>query len=352
MHPYKSFPAQQFWSHAVSRNFDAKELANVPVPLIKKSDRIVSAGSCFAANLIPYLENYGFTYLRTEYTSPVYTAVPAENMSYGKFSAGYGNIYTARQMLQLLRRCLGYFSPQEDRWVYHDRIIDPFRPGLRYYALSEKEFDLLTSAHLAATAKAFSMADVFIFTLGLTEAWISTLDGAVFPACPGTVAGSYDASRHAFINFSVDDIISDLEQVMALLREWNPSTRVILTVSPVPLVATAEQKHVLTATVFSKSVLRVAAEYVCQKQENMFYFPAYEIITGPQAPHDFFEQDRRTVSPKAVDTVMEAFLSLCEAGSTVSNQKIHQQINIAQKLSQTLTDIECEEAAQNRIIPD
>ena len=54
----------------------------------------------------------------------------------------------------------------------------------------------------------------------------------------------------------------------------------ILTVSPVPLVATAAGKHVLVATTYSKSVLRVACEEVCQKAADVMYFPSYEIITG------------------------------------------------------------------------
>ncbi|MFT4730288.1 MAG: hypothetical protein ACI9UN_004811 [Granulosicoccus sp.] len=42
-------------------------------------------------------------------------------------------------------------------------------------------------------------ADVFIFTIGLTETW-RNLNGDIFPACPGTLIGKFDESKHFFHN--------------------------------------------------------------------------------------------------------------------------------------------------------
>ena len=68
-----------------------------------------------------------------------------------------------------------------------------------------------------------------------------------------------------------------------------------------PLVATATDSHVVVATTRSKAILRVAAGEVADARANVYYFPAYEIVSGPQAPHDFFEPDRREVSSRAVE---------------------------------------------------
>ena len=347
-HPYKSFPPRQFWSRSVSSGFSAGDVGTYPLPLVERKDRIVTAGSCFAANLVPYLEGAGLTYLKTEFTNPIFGKVPPESLSYGKFSAGYGNIYTTRQLYQLLLRACGAFTPAEDRWRVGPRLVDPFRPGLTYAARSDREFDEISRRHLRAVRKAFSECSVFIFTLGLTEAWYSKLDGAVFPACPGTIAGAYDPDRHGFVNFTVQDVTDDLGKFVARLRSINPGVRIILTVSPVPLVATAEQAHVLAATTYSKSVLRVAAETAARTFDNIFYFPSYEIVTGPQAPEDFFESDRRDVSRKAVEVVMGAFLSACER-----NVRIPEPVGatspdaaIPEQLSSRLAAIECEEGAQ------
>lgn len=347
-HPYETYPPRQFWSKAVSRNFCPDDVVTVQSPLLKKTDQIASAGSCFAANIIPYLKKVGFDYLKTEYTHFIFDDIPPENMAYGTFSAGYGNIYTTRQLYQLLLRCLKQFSPQEDRWITNKGVIDPFRPGLKYHALSEKEHELMLGSHLKATLEAFSTCTVFIFTLGLTEAWVSTLDGAVFPVCPGTINGVFDPTRHAFVNFTLDEVYHDLKNFILLLRETNPEVKIILTVSPVPLVATATPRHVLSATTYSKSVLRVAAEQACLEFDYVHYFPAYEIATGPQAPFEFFEKDRRTVTKEAIDTIMAAFLAHCETDQLSPSEDTHQQkpeaVNLV-SVSQNIADAECEEAA-------
>jgi hypothetical protein len=59
-------------------------------------------------------------------------------------------------------------------------------------------------------------ADVFIFTLGLTETWISAIDGAAFSAPPGYGAGECDPNRHLFHNSDVSENITHLERFLEL----------------------------------------------------------------------------------------------------------------------------------------
>ncbi len=342
--PYDAAPDVAFWSRSVAKNWAPQNL--ISSSLLGPTDLIASAGSCFAANIIPYLEDAGYNYLKTERTPDLFS-VPPENFSYEKFSASYGNIYTVRQLLQLLLRATSRFEPEECFWENDGNFIDPFRPGLRYRARSLVELKKLTQQHLACVRRVFVEADVFIFTLGLTEAWLSTVDGAVFPACPGTIAGSFDSSKHEFHNFTVDEIISDLARFVKETRTLNPDLRIILTVSPVPLVATASGKHVLEANTYSKSVLRVAAAQIASTHSNITYFPAYEIITGPQAPHEFFGPDRRTVSQRGIEEVMKTFLSECD-GRMVSS--FREKENSSQQLSRMLSRAECEELMSDKAV--
>ena len=307
--PYKNQPNKSFWSRSISRNFNATELVTYDSSdsLFKEGDKVVSAGSCFASNLIPWIEKEGLEYLRTEEIPLPFQHLP-ENLGYRNFSAAYGNIYTARHLRQLYEQAMGMRIPIEDRWHIDGKVIDPFRPGLAYPAESDAEFDLVKKSHLRAVREAFHSATVFVFTLGLTEAWQSKLDGSVFPACPGTISGHFDQSQHEFKNFEVQEIIDDLAIFINQLRVVNPNVRFIVTVSPVPLVATATDSHVLLASTYSKSVLRVAAEKISKEIEGVTYFPAYEIVTGPQAPFEYFERDRRNVSEAAVAEVMQSLL--------------------------------------------
>jgi hypothetical protein len=322
MHPYKTASPRSFWSKSVARNFNATQLCSFEAPLLRRGDKVVSAGSCFATNIVPFLERHGFHYIRTEERHRIFKSIPAESLGYPNFSAGYGNVYTPRQLLQLVRRCKEKFSPIEDRWLTDRGVVDPFRPGLRYPAASEREFELLRAQHFRAVLDAFRQCDVFILTLGLTECWTSKIDGAVFPACPGTVGGTFDSARHEFYNFSVHEVVNDLIAFASDLRSLAQSPRMILTVSPVPLVATATGDHVLLASTYSKSVLRVAAQEFCKLVSFASYFPSYEIVTGPQAPSSYLNDDRREVSSEAVEAVMSVFLAHCESGDFATGPQV------------------------------
>ena len=345
--PYIGLPPRSLWSRGVTRRFDSSDVGTYESPLLRPDDRVTSIGSCFASNLVPYIESAGLEYIRTE-APPEQVAMLPENLGYRDFSAAYGNVYTTRQMRQLVARATGAFNPAEDRWYEKGLVIDPFRPGLAYPASSDVEFDLITAAHLAATHEALARATVIVLTLGLTEAWESARDGAVFPTCPGTVAGSFDPSQHLFRNFTAREVVDDLEALIDMTRRINTGARFIVTVSPVPLVATATGLHVLEATTYSKAVLRVAATELTQSREGVAYFPAYELVTGPQAPEGFFEDDRRTVTREAVDEVMNALLI---SSRIASSQRAAEDVASEQRAPLTATEIgrriaeaECDEA--------
>jgi len=309
--PYSNLPDTAFWRRSVAGPV-AHEVDPVgPVPFqIAATDKVMSAGSCFAQHMTRYMRKCGLDPLVTEPAHPLLSPQQAERWNYGTFTARYGNIYVARQLLQLLRRAYGRFSPHEDLWYQPDgSLLDPFRPEIQPGGFaSQVEFDRDRSQHFSALRRGFETCDVFVFTLGLTEAWISRCDGAVFPLCPGTAGGCFDPDQHVFHNFSVDETLGDMNSFLAELRQVNPKVRVILTVSPVPLIATASGRHVLQATTYSKSVLRVAAERLMSQHRDLFYFPSYEVITGPQARGAYLADDLRSVRENGVAHVMRLFM--------------------------------------------
>ena len=105
-HPYRHAEDRAFWSRSVATGFDAGAVPDEPPFRFISSDRFMSAGSCFAANIRRYLEAWGFEYTVTERAHPLWPEA-SETAYYEAFSARYGNIYTARQMHQMLQRVLG-----------------------------------------------------------------------------------------------------------------------------------------------------------------------------------------------------------------------------------------------------
>ena len=308
--PYRSQPPRAFWRRTISG-----------VPPLQVGDwyekrfsldgaKIATAGSCFAQHIGRRLRRYGFDYLDAEPAPALLDPQDHQAYGYGVFSGRYGNIYTTRQFLQLIRRATGAFAPAEDWWIRGDGIADPFRPVIEPEPYgSVAEMRSARQDHLARVATLFADADVFVFTLGLTEAWLSREDGAVYPLCPGTVAGSFDETRHGFANFTVSEVRADLEDAIAILRGFNPRMRFLLTVSPVPLMATATQDQVAVATAYSKAVLRAVAGEMVAAHPDIDYFPSFEIVTSRFMPGSFFEADAREVAEPAVDHVMSFFFA-------------------------------------------
>jgi hypothetical protein len=168
--------------------------------------------------------------------------------------------------------------------------------------------------------RAIQELDILVFTFGLTEVWINRADGTAYPLCPGVCGGTFDPQQHVFVNLTAADVVADMTAAIALLREVNPAARVILTVSPVPLIATAENRHVQVSTTYSKSVLRVAAEELTKSLPNVHYFPSYEVITGNFARGCYFADDLRSVREEGVRHVMSLFFKHATDGSVVFAQ--------------------------------
>ena len=311
-HPYKGLPDRQFWKkEAGLSNPEALDPVAPAGFRISGKDRVVTAGSCFAQHVARALTQAGFRHHVTERAHPIIPKKLAEAHNYGMFSARYGNVYTARQLRQLINRAYGAFTPRAEVWPAEtgQGVVDPFRPQIQpggFLDASELAVDL--RQHLAAARQAFEEMDVFIFTLGLTEAWVDRRDGAVFPLAPGVAGGAYPNAEVAFCNFDEAAVYEDLLAALRFLRMRRPNLRIVLTVSPVPLNATFEDRHVLLSTTWSKAVLRLAAEKCCNAIPNCYYFPSYEIITSPHVSGQYYASDRREVTANGVAHVMRLFL--------------------------------------------
>ena len=310
-HPYIGLPDYQFWKKekAIGHPELFDPITSVSFK-IHKRDPIVTAGSCFAQHVARHLVNYGFNHLITERAHPGFPDELADQFNYGIYTARYGNIYTARQLKQLLQRAYLEFIPIESHWNNRNgRIIDPFRPYIQnngFISVAELEYD--RSIHFEAIREAIEELSVFVFTLGLTEAWIDRRDDAIYPVAPGVAGGLYDPNKYECKNFDVISVQEDIQWCINFIRNKNPDAKFILTISPVPLNATAINRHVYISTSYSKSVLRVAVEPICNDNNHCDYFPSFEIITSPYVRGQYYGEDCRLITEYGVNHVMKLFL--------------------------------------------
>jgi hypothetical protein len=354
-HPYKSAPHQTLWRRSVAdpEPRDVDPVVNFGIK-IDRDTKVATAGSCFAQHIARYLQKSGYNYYVAEPGHPVLPEKVRAANNYGLFSARFGNIYTARQLLQLIERAYGLFRPVEDCWrIQDDVFLDPFRPSAQPGGfISETEMRVDREQHLACVRQMFENLDVFVFTLGLTECWVSRGDGAVFPVCPGVKGGEFKKSHHVFANETVEDVVAEMSSFLMHLARVNPRAQVILTLSPVPLAATARRnQHVLTATTYSKSVLRVATEMLTSRFRHVHYFPSYEIITGPFSRGAYYADDFRNVVEAGVSHVMRLFMKHA-TGEVTQPAATGEQVSAKaaasddhRALATKLVEVECDEAA-------
>lgn len=314
--PYRNLPDHQFWRRGVAgvERFQFDPVVSTRFAIAPDA-RVATAGSCFAQHISNRLSRIGFNYFVPEDGSHLPDAERAE-LNYGVFSCRYGNIYTTRQLLQLFQACFEGRGVAEDAWRRDDgRYVDALRPQIDPAGFDSPEaVKAERRVHLDHVGRMFRECDVFVFTLGLTECWRSRMDGTVYPLAPGVSGGSYDPARHEFVNLDIHDVLDDLDRFLAGLFSVNPGVKVVLTVSPVPLIATYEPRNALVATTYSKSVLRVAAEAMYRRHDRVEYFPSYEIITGNYTDSVYYERDYRGINAVGVNHAMGCFLRHFTAG--------------------------------------
>jgi hypothetical protein len=154
--------------------------------------------------------------------------------------------------------------------------------------------------------------------LGMVVADFLAADGVVVPVAPGVVTSAVAMEGFGFVNFESEEVLADMRAFLWLLKSVNPKVKVVLTVSPVPLVATFENRSVVASTVYSKSVLRTVAGKLDAEFAWVNYFASYEVITAGPNASQYFGPDRRNVTQEGVAHVMRLFMQHFASPSTQS----------------------------------
>lgn len=263
--------------------------------LLDKTTPIGSAGSCFAVEIAWYLQDNGYNYVISE-------AEPDPRRR-SEQSARWGIVFNTPSFRQLAEKAFGVRAlPRLAEYHPDGYWQDPFRENVAYASLEALEAD--RDAHVAACRRALEGCRVFVVTLGLNECWEHVADGSVVSRNPKTPA-HYALFRHRVL--SVAENIGHLQAFLDVLRAHNPDVQLIVSVSPVPFMATGlgATRHVVVANAHSKAVLRVAADEFVAANEGVHYFPSYEMVA--HCLRDPWAADQRHVNPEAVARIMQLF---------------------------------------------
>lgn len=219
--PYQNLPDTAFWRSGVCGVSPQNMLGIYQKKWeISSGQNVATAGSCFAQHISRYMRRKGFSVMDTELAPSMISEEEQENYGYGLYSARFGNIYTVHQLLQLAKESFSVKVPEKIAWEKDGRFYDALRPAIQPGGFQSQE-DLYASRvrHISCVRKMFLDSDVFVFTLGLTEAWLHKASNTVFPTAPETIAGQFDPQVYEFKNFNFFEIVSAFEELMSLLKQ-------------------------------------------------------------------------------------------------------------------------------------
>ena len=344
--PYSELPESSFWRTGVAQE-DPRQIKFLYHKKfnISAQDKIATAGSCFAQHISRHLQSNGYKVLDLEPPPRGLSRDFCQKHGFSMYSARYGNIYTVKQLLQLAQEVAGDRKPQNWIWERNGKFYDALRPNIEPEGFDSIEETVENRQHhISRVKKLFKKLDLFIFTLGLTEMWSHKRSGTIYPTAPGVIAGKFDENIYEFKNANHEEIVSDFKKFESVIRKLRKgeSFKILLTVSPVPLTATASKNHILVANTCSKSILRSVASEL-STSSNIDYFPSYEIVTNPRNISLAYEENLRSVKDETIETVMKHFFA---QHPVLKKRKtsLHYKSKATPNITPQKEDIQCEEA--------
>ena len=246
-------------------------------PFLETTDSVFALGSCFARELLRYLTRAGVASKRLWIPS------------------GLNNTFAI----------LDFFS-----WC---ATGEETGKGFRYDRLESGEIrEWKPETERQGYAAAFAEAGAFVFTFGLAEVWEDRETGGVF--WRGVPEEVFDSGRHVFRLSTVEENAANIRRIVELVRQLNKRAPIVLTLSPVPLMATFRDVSCMTADCVSKSVLRVALDQVmAESRPEVYYWPSFEVVRWagghlPWPAYGLHNRKPRDVSQRLVGEIIAAFI--------------------------------------------
>lgn len=277
-------------------------------------DRLFTMGSCFARNVEQCLIDLGFDVpsYAGRFASDWEARGPSSRTPREEavFRMGYANKYNTPSMLTEFEWAAAGMAAEACPTILSmgdGRVVDLNAHNV--LAGDDRKSVLARRRLLNEITRTAFEADVVFLTLGLTEAWFDTTTGLILNDQVSALRpAEADQDRFAFRVLSFSENRAALEGIHDLLRRHGkPGCRMIVTVSPVPLLATLTPKDVLIANTYSKAVLHAVASEFCASRPDADYFPSYEMVLHAK-PEAAWERDLRHVREDMVERIMRAFV--------------------------------------------
>lgn len=265
-----------------------------PAFQLAPGEKIFTIGSCFAREIEERLVLAG-------YNVPV-KAFQTEADEFPHPGPHLLNEYNSGTILQRIESVYGGFSYadhmglEEVKGGYLDLFLHIHQRPVTLARLLDRRREI------EQVYQNLQDADVLIITLGLVETWFDNLNGCYLNKAPSKESIKSNPGRFCFRRMDVEDVVERMSSCISLINA-NSKKKILLTISPVPIEATFTSSDAILANSYSKSVLRVAAQLLIERFENVQYFPSYEIAISGGG--NSFMDDNVHITEETVDLIMK-----------------------------------------------
>jgi len=284
---------------------------------LRREDKLFAIGSCFARGIESALIEQKMDVLST---TTEFDSFPAIN---DELRLGFTNKYNTFSIHNELRWALdpaADFPRDSLVEIGNGLFYDPHtNPALQLAGLEET---IRRREIIQSVTSRIAECRVVIITLGLVEVWRDKLADVFINTAPIPVAQCSHPDRYELHVTNFAQNFSNLERIHALLSQFgHADVQIVVTVSPVPLMATFSGEDVVLANTYSKSLLRTVAQEWAAAHKNVHYFPSYEIVQNSDRLVTW-EEDLRHVKGKVAEHIMKLFLRHYLAGSPDTPYKL------------------------------
>jgi hypothetical protein len=141
---------------------------------------------------------------------------------------------------------------------------------------------------------------------------------------------------------TVTEVIRDFLTAIDKIRAINPKVRIVISVSPVGIIATYEDRHVIESNCAVKAILRAAADEIKRSRPDIAYFPSYDLATVSPNVSRFYRDDTRRITSIGIDQTMRIFFDHLTEQATSSRTAV----------AEIKIDVHAEAESNSRVVCD
>jgi GSCFA family len=271
---------------------------------LRRDDKLFAIGSCFARGIEKAL-----LARKMEVLSAAPEFASLETINKDVTGLGFTNKYNTFSIYNELRWALdpqAQFPRESIVDIGNGLAVDPhINPTLPLADVEEtwRRRELIQMVNRRA-----AQCRVIFVTLGLVEVWRDIETDTFLNSTPFFNLLELYPDRYEVHVTDFAQNLANLERIHELLRQFgHPDVKIVVTVSPVPLMATFSEEDIVLANTYSKSLLRAVAQHWSAAHDNVHYFPSYEIVQNSDRSQTW-EDDLRHVKPQVVKHIMDVFV--------------------------------------------